>query len=214
MISIYLEAPRQCMILLEYPPILVISGRADAAQLSVCQCRLDEIGRVHDSARRRSGADDGMYFVDEQDGARLFLHLGQHRLQALLEITPILGAGDQRAHVEGINGGVEQHVGHLILDDHACQPLGDGGFADAGFAHVERVVLAPAAQDLDGPFHLELAADQRIDLAFAGRVIEVGGILFQRVSARRRPRARRPVMRRPPRARCAPRRRPSKDRAR
>jgi hypothetical protein len=78
---------------------------------------------------------------------------------------------------------VEQHVGHLVLDDHARQPLGDRGLADAGLADVQRIVLAPAAQDLDGALDLELAADQRIDLALARRLVEVGRVLLERAAA-------------------------------
>ncbi len=96
----------------------------------------------------------------------LLLQLGDHALEALLEIAAILGAGDQRAHVERVDGAVREHLGHLALDDQARQAFGDRGLADAGFADVQRVVLAAPAQDLDGALDLELAADQRIDAPF------------------------------------------------
>ncbi len=96
----------------------------------------------------------------------LLLQLGDHRFQALLEIAAVLGAGDQRAHVERVDGAVGEHLGHLALDDQARQPFGDRGLADAGLADVQRIVLAAAAQDLDGALDLELAADQRIDAPF------------------------------------------------
>ena len=70
--------------------------------------------------------------------------------------------GDQRAHVEGVDRAVGQHVRDLLLDHEARQALGDRGLADAGLADVQRVVLAAAAQDLDGPLHLELPPDQRV----------------------------------------------------
>jgi hypothetical protein len=38
--------------------------------------------------------------VDEQDGARLFLDLGDDGLQALLEIAAILGAREQAPQIE------------------------------------------------------------------------------------------------------------------
>ncbi len=89
------------------------------------------------------------------------------RFQPLLEIAAIARAGDQRAHVERIDGAVLQHFGHVVLDDLARQALGDGGLADAGIAHEQRIVLLAAAQDLDGALDLALAADQRIDAARA-----------------------------------------------
>ena len=44
-----------------------------------------------------AGTDDGMDFVDKQDRARYGLQFLDHRLQAFLEIAPVLGAGEQRA---------------------------------------------------------------------------------------------------------------------
>ena len=47
------------------------------------------------------------------------------------------------------------------------------------------IVLAPAAQDLDGALHLERAPDQRIDLAVLGELVEVRGVLVERAAASR-----------------------------
>ena len=161
-----LEAPRERVILLEDAAVFLVGGRADAADLAVGEHRLDEVGGIHDAAGGGAGADHGVDLVDEQDRAGLLLQLRDHRLQALLEVAAVLGAGDQRAHVERVDGAVGQHLGHLALDDQARQPFGDRGLADAGLADVQRIVLAAAAQDLDGALDLELAADQRIDAPF------------------------------------------------
>ena len=138
-------------------------------------------------------------------GARDLLQLRDHALQALLEITAILGAGDQRAHVERIDGAVGEHLGHLALDDEARQAFGDGGLADAGFADVQRIVLAPPAQDLDGALDLELAADQRIDAPFLGHAIQIRRVLLQRAAAAFGIALADPELRRPP-CRSSPRR--------
>ena len=65
-----LEAPRERVVLLENAAELRVGRRADAAQLAVREQRLDQVRRIHDAARRRAGADDGMNLVDEQDRAR------------------------------------------------------------------------------------------------------------------------------------------------
>jgi hypothetical protein len=62
-----------------------------------------------------AGADQGVDLVDEQDRVGLVLQLLEHRLQALLEVAAVLGAGQQRAHVERVDGGVRQHLGHVAL---------------------------------------------------------------------------------------------------
>ena len=103
-------------------------------------------------------------------------------LQALLEIAAIARAGEQRAHVEREDGRVLEHLRHLALDDLAGEALGDRGLADAGVADEERVVLLPAAQDLDRALDLGLAADQRIDLAVLRLLVEVDAIGVERVA--------------------------------
>ena len=74
-----------------------------------------------------------------------------------------------------------QHLRHVALDDPLCQPLGNGGLADPRIAHIKRVVLGPAAQDLDGALDLQLAADQRVDLARHRLLVQVDAVVRQRV---------------------------------
>ena len=61
-----------------------------------------------------------------------------------------------------------------------ARPFGDRGLADAGFADQQRIVLAPTAQDLHHALDLELAADQRIDLAVARQRVQVLRELVER----------------------------------
>ena len=124
-----------------------------------------------------------MDFIDEENRAGLLLHFSQHRFQTLLEIAAVLGAGDERTHVERVNRGVEQHVGHLVLDDHASQAFRDRRLADTGLAYVQRIIFTPAAQNLYGALDLELASDQRIDLALARRLIQIRRIFLQGIAA-------------------------------
>ncbi len=178
-----LEAARERVVLLEDAAVFLVGGRADAAQLAIGQRGLDQVGGIHHPAGRRAGADHGVDLVDEQDRAGLLLDLGQHALQPLLEIAAVLGAGDQRAQVERVHGAVGQHVGHLALDDQPRQAFDQRGLADARLAHVQRVVLAAAAEDLHGALDLERAADQRVDAAFLRQLVEVGGVLLERGGA-------------------------------
>jgi hypothetical protein len=175
-----LEATRQGRVLLEDAAVLGERGRADALELAAGQRRLEQVRRVQRAARGRARADEGVDLVDEQDGVRLVLERLEHALQALLEVAAVLGAGQQRAHVERVDLRVGQDLGHVALRDAPGQAFGDGGLADAGLAHQQRVVLAPAAQDLDDALDLVLAADQRIDLAVLGLLVEVLRELLER----------------------------------
>ncbi len=158
-----LEAPRQRTVLFEDAAVLLVGRRADAAQIARGKHRLDQVGRVHDATGGRSGPDDRVDLVDEQDRLRLALEVGQHRLEALLEIAAVLGAGHQPAQVERINRATGQHIRHLAIDDLLRQSLGDGGLADTGLTDEKRIVLATPAQNLDGALdfaHADRSADR------------------------------------------------------
>jgi len=174
-----LETTREGVILLEDVTVLLVGGRADAADLAVGEHRLDQIGGVHDAARGGAGADHRVYLVDEQDRTGKLLELADDALQALLEIAAVLRAGDERAHVESEDGAVGEHLGHLTLDDQPRESLGDRRLADAGLADVQGVVLAATAEDLDGALDLELAADERIDPPFLRHAVEVARVLLE-----------------------------------
>ena len=123
-----------------------------------------------------------MHLVDEQDDAALGRgDLGEDRLQTLLELAAIFGAGDQGAHVQGHDGLVAQALGHVAVDDAQGESFDDGGLADAGLADQDGVVLGAAGEDLDGAADLLVAADDRVDLAVARGQGQVAGIAFEGV---------------------------------
>ena len=129
-----------------------------------------------------AGADQRVDLVDEKDRVRVVDQLLEHRLQALLEVAAILGAGEQRAHVERVHLALGEDLGHLALDDAPRQPFGDRGLADARLADQQRVVLAPAAQRLDHALELPVAADQRVDLADERLGVEVQRVGLERAA--------------------------------
>ncbi len=177
-----LEAAGQRTVLLEDAAVLLERGRADAAQLTGGQRRLDQVGSVHGATRRRTGANDGVDLIDEEHRIGDLLQRGDHPLQALLEVAAILGPGHQRTQVQRIDHRIGQHLGHFAVDDALGQAFGDGGLAHAGLAHVQRVVLATAAQHLDGAFDLIATPHQRIDAAGLGGLVEVAGKFGQGVA--------------------------------
>ena len=107
------------------------------------------------------------------------LDLVQHGLEAFLELAPVLGPGDQGAHVEGEDRLVAQALGDVAPDDPLGQALDDGGLADPRVADQDRVVLGLAGQDLDHPADLGVAADHRVELAGAGVGDQVAPVLGQ-----------------------------------
>ena len=148
-------------------------------QLAAGQHGLEHVAGVH-GPLGGAGPDHGVELVDEQeDSALARLDLVQHGLEPFLELAPVLGPGDQGAHVEGEDRLVAQPLGHVAADDPLGQALDDGGLADPRVADQDRVVLGLAGQDLDHPADLGVAADHRVELAGAGVGDQVAPVLGQ-----------------------------------
>jgi hypothetical protein len=176
-----LEAPDERAVLLEVVAELLVGRAADAAKRTSGQSRLEQVGGIHRPAARGASTDDGVDLVDEQHAAGMVLELGHHRLQPLLEIAAVAGAGEQRPHVEREDRRLGQNLGHVAFDDALGEALGDCSLADARITHIERVVLGAAAEDLDRPLDLALAPDQRVDLAGLRLLVQVDAVVRQRV---------------------------------
>ena len=128
----------------------------------------------------RTGADDGVQLVDEKDdvlGAADFVHDG---LDALLELAAVFRARDHQGEVERDDLLVAQKFRHIARGDFLREAFRDGGLAHAGFAEEHGIVLGAAAENLDDALDFVLAADDRVDLAFAGEFGEVAAKGLQR----------------------------------
>ena len=119
-----------------------------------------------------------MDLVDEEDDLPVAVHdFLDDALEPLLELALVLGACDQRAHVQGEDLAALQILGHLPVHDLGGDPFRDGGLADTGFADQDRVVLSPSTQDLQHATDFLVAADDRVELSFGRGLIEVHGVL-------------------------------------
>ena len=176
-----LEAPLERLVLLDVLPVLVERGGADAAQIAARQRRLEHVGGV-DRPLGATRADQRVQLVDEQDdaaGGRF--DLLEDGLEALLELAAELRPRDERAEIERQNLLLPQRLGDVAGGDAQRDPFDDGGLADARIADQHRVVLGAARQDLHGAADLLVAADDRIELAVAGQLGQVAGVLGQRL---------------------------------
>ncbi len=161
---------------------LFVRRRADHAQLTGGQDRLDQRRQVHRAAGGGAGADGGVNLVDEEDGHRPLRERMDDGLEALLEVAAEARAREQRAGVEREHLGAFEQIRNVVSEQPRRQPLGERRLADAGVADEHRVVLAPAAEDLHGPLQLVGAPDQRIELARLGARGQVGGVGGQRIA--------------------------------
>ncbi len=178
-----LEAAHQRAVFFKVVAVFLVGGRADALQRAGSQSRLQQVGGIHGAAGGGARADHGVDFVDEQHRALHGFQFGDHRFQTLFKVTAITRTGQQRAHVEREDGGIEEDFRHFLVDDAARETFGDGGLAHAGVTHIERVVLGAAAQNLDRALDFFFAADERVDLALRGLFIQVDAVSGQRLAA-------------------------------
>ncbi len=173
-----LEPALEGRVLLDVLAVLVQRRCADALDLAARERGLEDVGGV-DGAFRGARADQRVQLVDEQHDLATRADLVEDLLQALLELTAVLGAGDQRAHVEREHALVLQRLGHVAEIDLLSEAFGDRGLADAGLADERRVVLGPPAEDLDDALDLQLAPDHRVELVAARELGEVAAELIQ-----------------------------------
>ena len=182
----FLKAARQRAVAFEVTPVFLIRGGTDAAQLARLQGRLEDVRGVHGPAAGRARAHDGVDFVDEQNRPRLGVERLEDGLEALFELAAELRTRQHRPHVQRIDFRVREHVGHVAVGDLEGEAVGDRRLADARIAHVDRVVLAAPAQHVNRALDLHLAPDQRVGLAVAGFLHQVGRERFQRILGRPR----------------------------
>jgi hypothetical protein len=104
-------------------------------------------------------------------------HLLDDRLQPLLELSTVLGPGDQRPHVEGHDALVLEGFGDIARDDPLSEPLDDGRLPHPRLADQDRVVLGAPGEHLEDPADLVVAADYRVEFSLAGKLGQVPGVL-------------------------------------
>ncbi len=136
-----LETAFECRVLFNIFTVLVQRCRADAVQLAARQHRLEHIAGIH-RALGLAGADDRMQFVDEEQNlaVRLFNFI-KHGFQPFLKLAAVLGARNQRTHVQRENLLILQRRGYISLGDSLREAFNDCCLADAGLADQHRVVF-------------------------------------------------------------------------
>ena len=177
----WLETTLQRGVLLDVLAILVQGRGADHVQLTPRQRGFQQVGGIH-CPLGGAGAHDGVQLVDEDDVAAFRLdQLLDDRLEALLELAAVLGAGQQLANVEGHEIAVAKRLGHVAVHDPLGQALDDGGLAHAGLTDEDGVVLGATREHLHHTADFLIPANDRIELSAPGELGEVAGKSLERL---------------------------------
>ena len=180
----HLEAPRERRVLLEVFFVFGPGRGGDCAQLSAGQGGLEEVGRIP-LPGLSAGTDEGVGFVDEEnDRHRRLLHLVNHRLEPVFELSLHPGTGLEETEIEGPEDNSLERLRHVPLRDPLRKPLDHRGLSDACLAGQDRVVLTATGEDVDQLTDLGVAAENRVDLSSPCPGGEVDRVLVERRGAR------------------------------
>ena len=125
-------------------------------------------------------SDERVQLVDEQDDLLVLRDLVHDRLEALFELTAVLGAGDDRGHVERQHAVVAQRLRALAVRDELRESFDDRRLADAGLTDQHRIVLLPAREHFHDALDLLRPPDRRIELTFGGELREIAAEVVER----------------------------------
>ena len=167
----------------EVPVIFLVGGRADKADGTTFEIRLEHVRGVHRTLTDGTCTHQRMDLVDIDDVAVALLLDAVHDLfDAVLEVTTILCAGKQSADIELVDAATLQTFGHSPLLDHPGESPDEGCLADAWFSDVQGIVLVATTEHLYRALQFFLAAYQGIVflivLVHAGHQFPPGILMF------------------------------------
>src|SRR5207248_7445616 len=108
-------------------------------------------------------------------------HFLQDSLEALFELTAVLGTRYQRTQIQRDYAFVLQTFGNIATRDALRQTFDNRGLTDTRFANENGVVLGATRKYLNGAADLFIAADDRVELAHARELRQISAIFLQRL---------------------------------
>ena len=111
-----METALKGAVLLDVFTVFVDGRSADALQFAARQSGLEHIGGV-EGALGAAGADDGVQLVDEDYNVWILLQFVEDRLDALLELAPVLGARHNTTHIKRYETLVEKDLRYALFHD-------------------------------------------------------------------------------------------------
>ena len=176
-----LEAADKRAVLFKITAIFLVGGRPHAAKRAFLQGGLQQVRGIHRPAGGCTGTDYGMDLINEEYGVVVLLDRLDDTLEPFFKIATIAGTCEELAHIKGVDDRTGKNVRHFAIMDAKGEALGNRCLANARITDIERVVLGPAAQHLNGAVDLAVAADQRVDAAGGGLRHQIDGIEAERV---------------------------------
>ncbi len=175
----HLEATGQGRILLKVLFVFGPCRGGNGAQLTTCQCGLQQVGGVV-LAGLSAGADHGVCFIDEQnDGSGRSFYFFDQALETIFEFALHASPCLQQRQVERSNVHVLERRRHIALCDAQCESLDNRGLPHARFAGEDGIVLPATGENVDDLANLRIAPEDRIDFPLLRIAGQVDGVLVE-----------------------------------
>ena len=156
------------MVLLDELAVLVKSGRADDAEFVLGEKRLHQVSGIHGSAVGFACTYERVDLIYEQYNVGVIYRFIEHVLDAVFEVTSVLGTCDHRTHVHAVYGLALYDVRHVAFCDLKREAFSDRRLTYTRITDEAGVVLCAASKDLHDAVDLFFSSDHRIDLAGLG----------------------------------------------
>src|SRR5208282_663576 len=154
--------------------------RSDAVEGPPGERGFEQVGRVEGASLRGPGVYERVQLVDEQDDLAFgALDLLEDGFEALFELAPELRSGQQGAEVEADDAPLSSDLRDVLRRDPDGESLDHRGLSHTRFPNQDRIVLRPAAEDLDDPTDLLVPPDHRVELAVARERGQVAAVLLE-----------------------------------
>ena len=151
------------------PIVFFVGRRTDKTDIARLEIRLQHVRRIHRALTCGTSTNKCMYLIDIH---HIRLRFGRiilfccntvhNHLDAILEVTTILRASQQRTHVQLIDLATHQSLRHSPFLDHPHKAPDQRRLAHARLSNVQRIVLVSAAQHLNGTLQFHLTTYQGI----------------------------------------------------
>ena len=167
-----LEPSLQGRVFFDVLAILVQGGCAHTLQLAPAQCRLDDVTRVH-RALGRTGPDNRVQLIDEQDHVFAATNFVHHRFDSFLELAAIFRPRHHQCQIERDDFFVAQKLRHVAGRNFLRQSFHDSGFAHTSLTEQYRIIFRAPAKHLNDALDFVFPADHRVELAFLRQVSQI-----------------------------------------
>ena len=175
----HLEAAGERGVFFDVALVFVPGRGGECAESATGQGGFEQVGGIA-GARGAARANQRMRFIYEKDDRfGRSLDFVNYPTQTLLKLAFHAGAGLQQTHVQGADGYVFKGRRHIARQDAMNEAFDNGGLAHPGFPGEDRIVLAPAHEDIHALANFLISPDDGIDFTLSGFFGEIGGEAFE-----------------------------------